>query len=82
MHWPVGLWQFPLLLEGIFHPHHCNSQTLHSGESSGLALARCIHGSIANGVQMISIVVRSFPLVPHQNSMGVLIGHVELGVIF
>ncbi len=35
----VGLQQFPLLLEGIFCPHHCNLQTLHSCESSGLALA-------------------------------------------
>jgi hypothetical protein len=66
MHRPAGLLQFPLLLEGILHPHHCNSQTLHLCESSRLALARWFHGSITNGAQKISIVVRSIPLVPHQ----------------
>jgi hypothetical protein len=66
MHQPFGLLQFTLLLEGIFHPHHCDLQTLHSCESSVLALARCLHGSIANGAQMISIIVRSISLVPHQ----------------
>ncbi len=66
MHQPIGLLQFQLLLEGIFCPHHCNLQTLHSCESSGHALACCLHGSITNGVQMISIVARSIPLVPQQ----------------
>jgi hypothetical protein len=65
MHWPVELLQYPLLLEGIFYPHHCNSQTLNSCESSGLALASCFYGSMANGAQKISIVARSIPLVPH-----------------
>jgi hypothetical protein len=66
MHRPIGLLQFPLLLEGIFHPHHCDLQTLHSCESSGLALVHCLHGSIADGAQIISIIARSTPLVPHQ----------------
>ncbi len=66
MRQPVGLLQFPLLLEGIFHPHHCDLQTLHSYESSRLVLACCSCSSIANGAQMTSNVARSIPLVPHQ----------------
>ncbi len=30
--------------EGIFHPHHCNLQTLYSCKSNGFALVRCLHG--------------------------------------
>ncbi len=66
MHRPFGLLQFPLLLEGIFHPLHCNLQTLHSCQSSRLALARWFHGSITNGAQKISIIASSIPLVPLQ----------------
>jgi hypothetical protein len=66
MHWPIGLQQLLLLLEGIFHPLNCYLQTLHSCESSKLALVCWFHCSIPNGVQMISIVARSIPLVPHQ----------------
>ncbi len=70
MHRPVGLLQFPLLLEGILHPLHCNLQTLHSCESSTLALACWFHGSITTGAQKISIVACSNPLVLHQTLHG------------
>ncbi len=66
MRQPVGLLPFPLLLEGIFHPLHCDLQTLHSCESSRLALACWFHCSFANGAQMISTAALSIPLVPHQ----------------
>ena len=66
----VGLLQFPLMLEGIFYPPHCNSQKLHSYESSRLALVCCSCFSYANSVQMISIIARSIPLVPHQGLHG------------
>ncbi len=71
MHQPIGLQRFLLfLVEGIFHPHHCNLQTLHSYESSGLALACWLHCSYANGAQKIYISACSIPLVPHQASHG------------
>jgi hypothetical protein len=66
MRLPVGLLQFPLLLEGIFHPRHCDLQTLHLCESSRLTLVCWFHCSYANGARMISIAARSIPLVPHQ----------------
>ncbi len=73
MHLPVGLLKFLLLLEGIFLPPHCNLQTLYLCESSRLTLTPWFHGSIANGAQMISVIA---------HCMGVLIGFVELGIIF
>ncbi len=36
MHQLVGLLQFPLLLDGIFNPHHCNLQTLVHLKAVGL----------------------------------------------
>ncbi len=66
MRQPVELRQFPLLLEGIFHPHHCDWQTLHICESSVLVLVCWFHCSYTNGAQTISIVAHSILLVPHQ----------------
>ena len=58
--------KFPLLLEGIFHPRHCDLQTLRSYKSSKLVLAWWSCCSFANSVWMNSIITRSIPLVPHQ----------------
>jgi hypothetical protein len=77
---PLGFCNF-LLLEGIFQPLHCDLQTLHSYESSRLALACCSCCSYANGAQMISIVACSIPLVPHQTLHGCTHWLRELGII-
>jgi hypothetical protein len=82
MRQPGGLLQFPPLLEGIFNPCHCNLQTLHSYESSRLVLVCWANCSYANSAQMISIAVRSTPLVLTKHCMDVPIGFVELGIIF
>ncbi len=70
------------LLEGIFHPHHCDLQTLHSCESSGLHW----HADFIVATPMVH---KRFPSLQAQflwfhtkHSMGVLIGFVELGIIF
>ncbi len=66
MRLPVGLRQFSLLLEGIFHPLHCDWQTLYSYESNVLALVCCFHCSYTNGARTTSIAARSIPLVQLQ----------------
>jgi hypothetical protein len=65
MRQPIGLLQFPLLLEGIFHPCHCNPQYFIHVKAV-LTLVCWSHCSYVNSTQMISIAARSIPLVPHQ----------------
>ncbi len=82
MHQPIGLLQFLLLLEGIFRPHHCDSQ--HFIQVKAVGLHRC-----AGFIVATPMVRKRFPLLRAQflwfhtkHSVGVLIGFVELGIIF
>jgi hypothetical protein len=81
MHRSVGLPQFPLLLEGIFGCHHCNSQHFIHVKAVGLRL----HAGFMVALPMVR---KRFPSLCAQflwfhtkNCMGVLIGFVELGII-
>ncbi len=81
MRLPVGLRQFPLLLEGIFHPLHCNWQTLHSMKA--MCLRWCAAFIVATPMvrERLPPLRAQFLWFHSKRDMGVLIGFVELGII-
>ncbi len=83
MHRPVGLLQFPLLVEGVFWPHHCDSICKHFIHVKAVGLHWCAF------IVATPMVRERFPSLHAQflwfhtkHSMGVLIGCVELRTIF